>query len=352
MSSRHAIARIARSTPRAVAALLLGLPLALSPWYIPAAQAIEAPAAPTAADMVLPDTNADQQRQEIEKLLNSIETDWNAHNLQSVMSYYSDDYINNDGLDKTAVSKLTEDFWKTYPDAKSTSTTKEIRLEGPFATIESRDVATGTTAKEMPGIGSKGELQSVSEGQLYLKHQGQGWKIIGDRIDYERVRVAFGLARQVQAAFSAPEQVRTGKQYTAKLELGLPPGLTAVGSITATPLEYPQPQPDDAWRPMTDPSPERPLLERVINANNKNHNELLMATVGITNTSHNSLMGIAFLTRRINVIPTMEEDQVKIVEKTPTKNGGKADAEGSFMWPSNEPPANPPAKPEGKPSPQ
>lgn len=289
----------------------LSVPVAFS---LPVA-AVDTPSAPTANDMQLPGSSAEQDRQDIEKLLATIESEWNAHNLQAVMGHYADDYLNNDGLDKNAVSELTKDFWKTYPDAKSRSTTKEIRLEGTFATVESRDAATGTTAKEMPGIGSKGELNSTSEGQLYLKRQGQGWKIVGDRIDYERVRVAFGLARQVQATFSAPEQVKSGTKYTAKLELGLPSGLTAVGSITNTPLQFPQPTPDDSWRPMNDPSPDRPLLERVLSANNKNRNELLMATVGITNSSHNSLMGIAFLTRRINVIPTMEEEPVKIVDK-------------------------------------
>lgn len=289
------------------------------------AYALETPAA-AVPEGTLADANNERDRQDVEKVLRTIETDWNAHNLESVMGFYSDDYMNNDGLDKKAVSALTQDFWKTYPDAKSSSETKQIRLEGPFATVESRDVATGTTAKEMPGIGTKGELHSMSEGQLYLKRQGTVWKIIGDRIDYEKVRVAFGLARQVQAQFSAPEQVRSGKQYTAKLELGLPSGLTAVGSITNTPLQYPQPQPEDAWRPMNEPASDKPLLERVLVANNKNRNELLMATIGITNTARNSLMGIAFLTRRLNIIPAMEEEPVKIVEKESKSPIGTVDS--------------------------
>jgi ketosteroid isomerase-like protein len=308
-------------------------------------RAAETPTAtPSASDVAaVPDADAAAKKGEIEKVLNSIETDWNAHNLDSVMAYYADDYLNNDGLDKKAVSALTQDFWKTYPDAKSESTTKEIRLEGNFATVESRDVASGTTARDMPGIGTKGELQSVSEGQLYLKKQGQGWKIIGDRIDYERVRVSFGLARQVQATFAAPEQVKSGKPYTARLELGLPTGLTAVGSITNTPLQYPQPQPEDAWRPMNEPSSDHPLLERVLSANNKNRNELLMATIGITNTARNSLMGIAFLTRRLNVIPIMEEEPVKVVKE----EGEKEKAPGFLAPPKPGSPVPPsPAVPQ------
>ncbi|MBI4534590.1 MAG: nuclear transport factor 2 family protein [Candidatus Melainabacteria bacterium] len=281
--------------------LFVILPVVASP-----AHTLEAPATATTTDLVPTPEGKEygDQRKEIEELLKSIESQWNAHNLEGVMSYYAEDYVNNDGLDKKAVSALTQDFWKTYPDAKSTSETKQVRIEGPFATIESRDTAYGTTAKEMPGIGTKGELQSVSEGQLYIKRLGPAWKIIGDRIDYEKVRVAFGLAKQVNALFSAPEQVKAGHQYCAKLEVTLPPGLTAVGSITSQPLEYPQPQPTDAWRPLESSAA---TLERVLGANSKNRNELLMATVGITNPSRNSLMGIAFLTRRLNVIPTMED---------------------------------------------
>lgn len=261
-------------------------------------------------------------RKEIEKLLDSIVLDWNRHDLDALMNYYAPDYLNNDGLDKKAVSGLTQEFWKTYPDSKSTSQTKQIRIEGSFATVESRDIATGSTAKEMPGVGTKGELKSISEGQLYLKKQGTTWKIIGDRIDYEKVRVSFGLARQVEAVFSAPEQVKASKQYSAKLEVDLPPGLTAVGSITSTALQYPPVQPSDAWKPMNEPSAERPLLERVMVANQKNRNELLMATIGLTNSARNSLMGITFLTRRLNVIPTMEEEPKKEEEKETAKATG------------------------------
>jgi hypothetical protein len=286
------------------------LPLVVLPVVATSAWARGTPAA--AADIPLSGSAADvpaeggksqeQERQEVETLLNKIEQDWNSHNLDAVMANYADDYINNDGLDKKAVLGLTQDFWKTYPDAKSTSKIKSIRIDDPYVTVSSSDEATGTTAKEMPGIGSKGELSSVSEGQLYLKKLGPSWKIVGDRIDFEKVRVAFGLAKQLNGSFSAPEQVKAGHQYTAKLDLSLPPGMAAVGSITHQVLQYPQPTPPDSWRPM-----ESPTLERVMNANNNNHNELLMATVGITNSARNSLMGIAFLTRRLNVVPNAEE---------------------------------------------
>jgi hypothetical protein len=289
-------------TPGMVA-LLLSASCALAPN----AFAVEtSPAAETAtgSEFTLESDAKDHEteRQEIEKILNNIEEQWNNHNLDVVMGFYADDYVNNDGLDKKAVSALTQDFWKTYPDAKSFSKVKQVRIEGNFATVESRDMASGSTAKEMPGIGSRGDLKSISEGQLYMKKIGNQWKIIGDRIDYEKVRVAFGMAKSLNATFSAPEQVKSGNPYSAKLELNLPPTLQAVGSITSQPLEYPQPPPSDSWRPV-----EGPVLERIQKANTNNRNELLMATIGITNQSRNKLEGIEFLTRRLNVVPNSEE---------------------------------------------
>ena len=126
------------------------------------------------------------EQKEVQEFLDNIEQQWNAHNLEGLMSNYADDYVNNDGLNKKAVNDLTKDFWDQYPDAKSASKTKEVRIEGNYATVDSRDVASGNTAKEIPGVNSKGELRSVSEGQLYLRKFANGWKIIGDRINYEK----------------------------------------------------------------------------------------------------------------------------------------------------------------------
>jgi hypothetical protein len=320
--------------------------MAASFTLAPATDAVEtAPSAQTfvATEFSL-DTDSkdhDAERKEIELALTAIEDSWNAHNLDTVMSYYADDYINNDGLDKKAVGALTQDFWKTYPDAKSFSKVKQVRIEGNFATIESRDMASGSTAKEMPGIGTKGDLKSISEGQLYMKKVGMSWKIIGDRIDYEKVRVAFGMAKELNAIFSAPEQVKSGHQYSAKLELSLPPNLTAVGSITSQPLEYPQPQPSDAWRPV-----DGPVLERILPANTNNKNELLMATIGITDNARSSLKGIEFLTRRLNVVPAVDEKVEKVgkAASTDSKHAAKADASPSLDLPGSAEKGNEPEK--------
>ncbi|MBX9720118.1 MAG: nuclear transport factor 2 family protein [Candidatus Obscuribacterales bacterium] len=265
-------------------------------------------------------SDAEQMKKDLEKLLVSFEHDWNSHNLDAVMAYYADDYYNNDGFDKKTIQQLTQELWKAYPDIKSTSLTKQIRVEGPYATVESKDEATGNTAEEMVGLGTKGELKSTSEGQLYLKHLGTRWRIIGDRIDFEKITVGYGLARQLQPIFAAPEQVKGGKQFTARLEVDLPTGLAASGAISQATVSFPlSKRIPDKYKPIGDAITDRPLLERVMVANTKNRNELLTASIGLTNASGNSLMGALTLTRRLNVIPTMEAEEVTTTAVEPSK---------------------------------
>lgn len=196
--------------------LFLAVTLAIVPFVAVPAMAFESGIASLVAPkgefyLELDPNEHPNEQKEVQEFLDNIEIQWNAHNLDALMNNYADDYINNDGLSKKAVTDLTKDFWEQYPDAKSSSKTKELRIEGNYATVDSRDVASGTTAKEIQGVNSKGELRSVSEGQLFLRKFGNGWKIIGDRINYEKVKVSYGLARQIDASFLAPEQVKAGR---------------------------------------------------------------------------------------------------------------------------------------------
>ncbi len=53
-----------------------------------------------------------------------------------------------------------------------------------------------------------------------------------------------------------------------------------------------------------------------MSANNENRNELLTATVILTNPMRTSVMGVSFLTRRMNVIsePVQAKDEVQVAE--------------------------------------
>ncbi len=266
-----------------------------------------------------------QDLQVIKNIIVNLEDDWNNHDLEKVMNYYSDTYINNDGLDKTAITELTKDFWTTYPDVKSNSRIYEIRMDGDYATVESLDKAFGHTAKEMPGLGTKGVLSSKSEGALYIKRTGKIWKIIGDRNNFEEVKVSFGIAKLIDTSFSAPAQVKSGSPFSAKLNMeSLPPNIGAIGSITNEPLKYPQSPPNDCWRPIIGSR-----LERIMTANTDNRNELLIATIGLTDPSKGNLAGLEFITRRLNVVPEVRSDDiVKLKNKEDAK---KSPIDGTLL---------------------
>lgn len=290
---------------------LLSLALVLMPLLASAARASDNDVASPAPFPALYDeveTSATgKARQEIQSFLTNYESLWNAHNLAQVMACYAHDYINNDGLDKDSVSKLTQDFWQTYPDARSQSNIKQIRIDNNYATVQTRDVATGTSNKDNYGFDNKGELQSISEGQLYLRKYNDEWRIVGDRIDYERVRVAFGLAKAMPVTFTAPEQVKSGRQYSARIEINLPPGLYANGNITCQTLKFPQSSQREGFRPLESTG----SLERVIQANEENRNELLTATITLSDISRSNLKGLAFVTRRVNIIPQAQANKQK-----------------------------------------
>src|ERR1700723_2085210 len=96
--------------PYAVAVLL-----AVAPFWAPA-QAIETSTVVTTAGESVNDFTLDpdikeheSERKEVEGFLQNMEIQWNAHNLDTLMAFYADDYVNNDGLDKKAVAALTQD---------------------------------------------------------------------------------------------------------------------------------------------------------------------------------------------------------------------------------------------------
>lgn len=293
------------------------IPSTLAPQYALAKPEVNETSDNQKSDFGLEEDNKSNanDRKEIAEALAAVEKNWNAHNLEAFMGSYADDYVSNDGFDKKTVEALTKEFWDIYPDARSTSKIKQIRINMPYATVESRDLAFGTTANEMKGLGSKGELQAVSEGQLYLKKQGPVWRIIGDRIDYEKVRLSWGLARQVDLDFAAPELVKAGKQYSAKVDLNLPVGLSALGSITSIPVTYPWSKPTRVWKPVDGSS-----LERMFYANLNNKNELLDAEIAITNSTKTSCMGMASISRRVNVVPLSESTDKTEIAAEPKKS--------------------------------
>ncbi len=266
------------------------------------------------------DINNITEVQKINELLDTLESDWNAHKIENLIKYYADDFINGDGLSIASVKNLTSELWEAYPDIKTKSQDRTVRVFGEYATVESTDIFEGTSSMIRQEVGASGVLKAVSTGQLFLKKFGPAWKITSDKTVFEKVSIGYALGSELieqnKIRLTAPEQVAGGQQYTARLDFELPADIKPVAAISKEVLVYPQIAAEDKFRLINEPK-----LERLVPSNKVGKNELITATVGLTGGALKpKLLGLLFLTRRVNVIPISDElDEISII-KSPARS--------------------------------
>lgn len=258
------------------------------------------------------DTNVVQAQipDSINKFINKYNKYTDSHNLTEISKIYADNYVSGDGLKKEAVINLIKDTWSSYPDIKDNSSIKDIRVKGDFATIESFDKTTGTSINKSDVTNDTGILENESHNLIYIQKFGKSWKIVSDKVIYEKTLIKFGSAKNLKVTLNAPEQVLAGETYTASLNAEVPTGMIAIASITREPIVYPETKPIEVYRQI---SPGADSLERLMKANTTNNNELATASVGYTeltedilNNPEVKLTGMAIVLTRVNVIPKNE----------------------------------------------
>jgi hypothetical protein len=245
----------------------------------------------------------------------------NSHNAKELQKLYSPDYVNADGIDLTSLLKLLNDTWKAFPDIKFVSKIREIRINNNYAAVETFDIAKGNAGKVSELTKDFGELTGNSKTIIYLKKSGNNWKIISDKILYEKTYLRYGKAKIFKLDLTSPEQVYAGTDYTATVLADLPKGTVALASITSEPIVYPQTQAEEVFRQIPI---DYGVLERVMKANTTNNNELNVASIGCTELVGNNyqnpqikLVGMILIMQRVNVIP--RSAFVHKTEKTKTK---------------------------------
>lgn len=244
---------------------------------------------------------------EILSTIDDLVTASNQHKLEEVLQHYSPRFISGDNLNLVAIKKLISETWQTFPDIQYRTQTMEIRVSGDWATVESIDTATAS-AKADPTISTNsGKLNSRSRGLLYLHRTGKTWEITSDYTLFEMATITYGELSNVNLVLATPEQAFAGDLYTAKIKLDVPKGVLAIATISKEPLVYPQVKPKDRFRSM---SADSNSLERIFQANTTNNNEIVTATVGLTQVNQDEedrptikLNGIATVVKRVNVIP-------------------------------------------------
>ena len=248
-----------------------------------------------------------QDVQQLNNFMQNFVKTSNMHNFEEIQNYYSPNFISGDGLRKNDVTALIKDSWHNYPDMKYSSEIKDIKVNNDRATIESYDSATGNSVQKSEIANDTATISSNSHSILYLQKFGKDWKLVSDNVYYEKTLIKYGSAKKLDIIFNSPQQVYSGEKYTASLYSDIPNGMFAFGSITRQPIVYPGEKSKEIFRQIPG---DTGILERVMQANATNNNELAVASVGYTELGEDAnanpdvkFTGMAILLQRINVIP-------------------------------------------------
>ena len=250
--------------------------------------------------------NSDEKR--IEKLLNAQVKYANKTNFDKYIATYDKNYKNADGFDYETYSNLVKDIWNTYDKIKYGIKIKSIEVLGDEAKAELTE--TSHALIPLKESAYNGELNSTSESIYYFKKNNGKWKVISDSVKDETTTMLYGKAKDLDIKLTVPNPIEADKEYVAALEFTPPDDMLAIASLASDVVEYPQKPTEEIFRAM----PEDNILERFFTSNNKNLNEYVVASIGLTKTTicdlsvQLSLTGFGYAIKRVNVIPEENKD--------------------------------------------
>ncbi len=272
----------------------------------------------------------------IENIIEKTYQAWNAHDIEKLFSYYSNNFVTADGIDKQGYKELTETLWQTYPDIQIKNEKRTIRSQDQYATASMIDLFYGQSKEKNDQIGENGKLNAISQGQIFFKKYGNEWKIESDRIYFELVTIYYGNAKEYldnhQIYFGAPEQVQSGEQYTASLYFILPESVQATATINKELITYPHLEAvEESYQGVSNHK-----LERLFGANDKNLNELVSSTIILTKgLIEPKLEGILYISKRVNVLSQKKKLEKKEIVKTPFAKSKEPVTEDTTKNPEN-----------------
>lgn len=211
-------------------------------------------------------------------------------------------YKNSDGFNLDVYSSLVKDIWKTYDNIKYNIEIQKVVINGDNARVELIETSEAdiSLSKVYNGV-----LNSKADSIYYLKKIDGKWKVVSDKVIDETTTMLYGEAKDLDITLTVPIRIDANTDYTATLEFEPPQKTIAIASIASDLVEYPQKPTEEIFRAL----PEDNILERIFTSNNKNANEYVVASIGLTRTDITdssikfNLTGFGYAIRRVNVTP-------------------------------------------------
>lgn len=232
--------------------------------------------------------------------------------IDKLKSLYSDSYVNNDGFNKNTIFRMMTQAYEAYKDVEYTTTIEKIETNGNYAVVDVHEFAIGSTSKKQEEINDYGLVSSDIYYTDYLKREGNKWKITATNVMSERVALKYGETKGMPIEVIAPKLVPAGSDYDVKIKTKSPNGVLVIGSIVNEEIVYPQVQKKDVFK-----SVKSGTLERILKSNEKNHNEYVAVTLGVTRASIEppqvvfNMTGMAFIMTRVNIFNQDERINIK-----------------------------------------
>jgi ketosteroid isomerase-like protein len=159
--------------------------------------------------------NAATAPKELTQVVTAIEEAANNQDLDGVISYYSKDFKNSDGLTKQTLSKALTQMWQNYPQLKYATKIQSWSKSGNELVAE-----TLTTVR---GIQTNGGRQAQLNSTIKSRQYFQGQKLVRQEILTEQSQLTSGN-NPPRVKVVAPDTVATGKKYNFDLIVDEPLG--------------------------------------------------------------------------------------------------------------------------------
>ncbi|WP_218081826.1 nuclear transport factor 2 family protein [Anthocerotibacter panamensis] len=147
--------------------------------------------------------------------------------LTALMRFYSPDFKNNDGLDKTQLAEALTNLWKNLKTPVYKTEVLEIKpQDSGIALAHTRTQVTGRWQQDHFAF----DLTSSLEAESSWKKEGNSWKLISQTVQTERTEIKNG-EEPPQTSLNIPATVKAGKNYELEAILTKPLDEYVLGGI-------------------------------------------------------------------------------------------------------------------------
>lgn len=141
---------------------------------------------------------------EVKEAIAQIEGAANRQDIEAVMSHYSKNFTNSDGLDRSSFSEALKNIWQGYPSLKYTTEIKSWEKVGDRLVV--------VTETSIDGSRKDNDREFRISGKIRSRQHFLARKIVKQEVLAERTQISTGT-NPPELIINLPEKVRIGQKF-------------------------------------------------------------------------------------------------------------------------------------------